>query len=82
MIMQLLFFLMKQLYDLSDEPNFKYVLDIYRSISYKAEVRISIYVLIIELFSTSNKGINIFLTQIPCLKLDMELRVKDNKFSK
>ena len=51
---------MKQLYDLSDEPNFKYVLDIYRSISYKAEIT----------------------TQIPCLRLDMELRVKDNKFSK
>ena len=57
MIMQLLFFLMKQLYDLSDEPNFKYVLDIYRSISYKAEiVRISIYVLIIELFSSMHRA--------------------------
>ena len=46
--MQLLFFLMKQLYDWSDEPNYNYVLDIYRSVSYKA-VRIRMYVLIIQL---------------------------------
>ena len=48
--MQLLFFLMKQLYDWSDEPNYNYVLDIYRSVSYKA-VRMSMYVLIIQLWN-------------------------------